>query len=107
GSLSISASYGGDSSHGTSSGGATVTVSNRSTSTSVSCSPSPVTSSTATSCVATVTDTDVGGAITSSGSAGFTSNSTGVFTQPSCILAASGTVGVARCSVNYTPGVTG
>ena len=41
------------------------------------------------------------------GSVGFVSNSTGVFIQPSCALAATGPVGVASCSVNYTPGVTG
>src|SRR5207249_7585567 len=59
GSLSVSASYGGDSSHSTSSGSSSVAVSNRSTSTSISCSPSPVTNNAATSCVATVTDNDV------------------------------------------------
>ncbi|TMI51028.1 PKD domain-containing protein [Candidatus Bathyarchaeota archaeon] len=107
GSLSVSASYGGDSSHSTSSGSTTVLVGKRATSTSVSCSPSPVTNNTVTNCVATVTDTDVGAAITPSGSVGFASNSTGVFSQPSCALAATGTVGVASCAVNYTPGVTG
>src|SRR3989454_2142118 len=107
GSLSVLASYGGDSSHSTSSGSTTVLVGKRGTSTMVSCSPSPVTNNTVASCVATVTDTDVGAAITPSGSVGFASNSTGVFSQPSCALAATGTAGVASCSVNYTPGVTG
>ena len=107
GSLSVSASYGGDSSHGTSSGSTTVLVGKRATSTSDSCSPSPVTNDTVTSCVATVTDTDIGAAITPNGSVGFASNSTGVFSPPSCALAATGTVGVASCSVSYTPGVAG
>jgi PKD repeat protein len=107
GSFSVSASYSGDSSHSTSSGSATVTVGNRATSASVSCSPSAVTNNTITSCVATVSDNDVGARITPGGSVGFASNSTGIFAQPSCTLAATGTVGVASCSVNYTPGVTG
>jgi PKD repeat protein len=107
GSASVTGTYGGDSSHSTSSGSATVAVGNRATSTSVSCSPSSVTNNTVTSCVATLTDTDVGGVITPTGSVGFVSNSTGVFAQPSCALAPTGTVGVASCSVNYTPGVTG
>jgi hypothetical protein len=66
-----------------------------------------VTNNTVTSCVAKVTDTDVGTAITPSGSVGFKSNSTGIFSQPSCTLVASVTVGVASCSVNYTPSGTG
>src|SRR5712691_3603678 len=107
GSLSVSANYGGDSSHSSSSGSATVAIANRSTSTSVSCSPNPVTNNTATGCVATVTDIDVGAVITPSGSVGFSSNSTGVFAQPSCALATTGTVGVASCSVSYTPSMTG
>jgi PKD repeat protein len=107
GSFSISASYGGDSNHSTSSGNVTIAVGNRSTMTSVSCSPSPVTNNTVTRCVATVTDTDIGAAIAPSGSVGFASNSTGVFVQPSCTLAATGTIGVGSCSVNYTPSVTG
>ncbi len=107
GSLSVSASYGGDSSHSMSSGSTTVQVNNRATSTSVSCSPSPVTNNTVTSCVAMITDTDVGTAITPIGSVGFTSNSTGIFSQPSCTLTALGTVGAASCSVNYTPTMTG
>jgi WD40 repeat protein len=54
-----------------------------------------------------VTDTDVGAVITPSGSVGFASNSTGVFAQSSCTLAATGTVGIASCSINYTPRTTG
>ena len=107
GSFSVSANYGGDSSHSTSSGSSSVAVGNRSTSTSVSCSPSPVTNNMATSCVATVSDNDVGSVITPGGSVGFASNSAGVFAQPNCTLAATGTVGVARCSVNYSPSVAG
>jgi PKD repeat protein len=107
GSFSVSASYSGDSSHSTSSGIATVTVGNRATSTSLSCLPSPVASINVTGCVATVTDTDVGGKITPSGSVSFSSNSTGVFAQPSCTLASTGIVGVASCLVNYAPGVIG
>src|SRR6266568_3109214 len=107
GSLSVAAGYGGDSIHSMSSGSTTVLVGKRATSTSVSCSPSPLTNNTVTNCVATVTDTDVGAAITPSGSVGFASNSTGVSSQPNCALAATGTAGVASCSVTYTPGVTG
>jgi PKD domain/Bacterial Ig-like domain (group 3) len=107
GSLTVSASYSGDSSHSTSSGSTTVPVGKRATSTSVFCSPSPVTNSTVTSCVVKVTDADVGAVITPSGSVGFASNSTGTFAQLNCTLAATETVGVASCSINYTPGATG
>ncbi len=107
GSFGVSASYAGDSSHSSSSASTTVPVSNRATSTSISCSPSQVTINTATSCVVKVTDTDVGTAINPSGPVGFASNSTGVFAPSSCSLTASGTVGLASCSVNYTASVTG
>jgi len=107
GALTVSASYGGDSSRNTSSDSTAVTVNMRATSTSVSCSPKPVTNGTAASCSATVTDTDVGTPITPTGGVNFASNSTGLFNAPSCTLASTATVGVANCSVNYTPYVTG
>src|SRR5439155_3923944 len=107
GSLSVSANYGGDSSHNVSSGGATVTVNKRATSTTVSCFPNPVTNNTSTNCTARVSDIDVSTAITPSGLVSFVSNSTGIFTTSSCTLAATATGGVANCSVSYTPKLTG
>ncbi len=108
GSLSVSASYAGDTTHGSSSGNTSVQVSKRATSTTISCSPSQVTVNGSSTCTATVTDIDVGTASTPTGRVSFGSNSTGTFVPGgSCTLAVTATVGVATCSVNYTPGVAG
>src|SRR5439155_1037929 len=55
----ITATYGGDTTHGGSAGTTTVTVSKRSTSTSVGCTPASVVVGQPTTCTATVNDTDV------------------------------------------------
>ena len=106
----ISGSYGGDSTHAASTTTTpfTLTVTPRITSTSIGCSPTSVVVNQATSCTATVSDTSPGNVITPTGSVSFTANATGTFTPAtSCSLAASGTAGTARCSLTYTPGVTG
>ncbi|OLE74499.1 hypothetical protein AUG19_08475 [archaeon 13_1_20CM_2_54_9] len=101
GPLSISASYGGDASHATSSGATALTVNKRATTTAVSCALGTVVVNIQSSCTATVADTSPGAVITPTGSVGFSSSGTGTFSAPSCTL--SGTGASASCSVNYTP----
>jgi hypothetical protein len=109
GTHTITASYGGDSSHEPSSAKTTVTVTKRSTSTGVSCSPASVMVGQASTCTASVIDTDVGMQSTPTGSVSFSSDTSGgSFSGPgSCTLAATGTAGQASCSVSYTPGQVG
>src|SRR5207249_1978166 len=61
----------------------------------------------AVTCSATVADISAGTASTPTGTVSFASNSTGTFGPSSCTLAGTATVGVASCSVGYTPAVTG
>src|SRR5438309_261338 len=98
GSLTVSASYAGDSTHGTSSGSTTVTVNLRTTTTTVACTPSSVIVGQATSCTATVTDTAAGTASTPTGTVTFTPGGT-------CTLA--GTGASATCSVSVAPTASG
>ncbi|TMD56852.1 MAG: hypothetical protein E6I87_15125, partial [Chloroflexi bacterium] len=98
----ITATYGGDAKHLTSSGTTTVLVTKRATRTSVSCTPTSVPVDAPTSCTATVSDIDVGTTSTPSGTVTFGSSSSGSFSSTTCTLGASGT-----CSVTYTPAVVG
>ncbi|OLD05211.1 MAG: hypothetical protein AUJ07_01970 [Crenarchaeota archaeon 13_1_40CM_3_53_5] len=107
GTMMVTASYGGDSSHRASSDSTSVAVSKRATSTVVNCSPNPVTNNVSASCSATVSDIDVSTAVTPTGTVGFVSNSTGTFNASSCTLVATASVGIASCSVSYKPSVTG
>jgi len=84
----------------------TVVVSLRNTATSVSC-PASGTPGVAFSCSVTVSDVSPGTTNTPSGTVSFVSNSTGTFNPSGCILTAAATIGVASCSVPYTPTVAG
>jgi len=111
----LSASYSGDSSHGTSSGGFNLSVLPRSTTSSLSCLPSSVMATQATVCTVTVTDVSPGtsaafeGALAGHGVAFYT-NESGTFSssypvQNVCVLV--GTDPTASCSANYTPSDVG
>src|SRR5216117_37624 len=107
----ITGDYSGDTSHTTSSGTFTLTVTAappHSTTTTVQCSPSTLDTGTATNCTATVTDTS-SSPTTPTGSASFTTNSTGTFAPASgtCTLVAGAIADTATCSVSYTPTVGG
>ena len=102
GTHAITASYGGDSTHATSSGPTSLVVNKRSTTTSISCTPNPVANDTSASCKATVNDTGAGTMITPKGTATFSTNATGTFSPTTtCTLAFIG--GTTNCSVTYTP----
>ena len=109
GSHTLTASFGGDSSHTTSSNTATVTVTPPAaapTSTVVSCVPGSVTVNSGSVCTATVTDTSASPS-TPTGSVSFASDGTGTFSPgTSCNLLA-GAAGTASCAVTYTPTVVG
>src|SRR5207248_721654 len=98
GNHNISGSYGGDTDHSGSLGGATVTATKRATSTTVDCNPLSVVINGPTSCTATVADTDTGTAIAPTGAVSFSSSAAGSFSPSSCTLNGSG-----QCSVSYTP----
>jgi hypothetical protein len=98
----ITATYGGDSSYGASSGNTTLTVLQRSSSTMLACSPSPGQVGVPATCTVTVTDTDGGATITPTGTVSFSSNNVGAFDSVTCTLDANGT-----CSVNFTPSQAG
>src|SRR2546427_3863131 len=105
GTLSVSANYGGDSTHGPSTGGTVVTVSRRSTGTSIGCSPNPVNLAQSTTCTATVTDSSPGVPSTPAGTVGFTSTGAGSSTGSLCSLV-TGSIGTASCNVTYSPSGT-
>jgi hypothetical protein len=105
GTHTITADYGGDSTHATSSGATTVTVTKRSTSTSVSCAPGTVAVGQSTACTATVADTGTGTQTTPSGTVSFTSSGPGSFGGSPCTLSGSGPS--ASCTVAYMPGASG
>ncbi len=102
GTVNVSATYGGDSTHGPSVGGNAVTANKRVTGTSISCSPNPVSIGQSATCTATATDSSPGTVSTPSGTVSFASNGSGSFTGSPCNLVP-GAVGTASCSVNYTP----
>ncbi len=104
GTVTLSASYGGDPSHLEGASSTTVTATLRPTSTSVQCDGSVVVGAPAT-CTATVTDTGAGTAITPTGTVSWSAGGQGSFSSPTCTLAGSGAA--ASCSVTYTPSATG
>ena len=97
----ITASYGGDSRHLTSSGHVDLTVSTRSTTVSVMCAPNPVGRSSVTTCTATVTDTDGGTPTTPGGTITWTASPAG-----GSLGTASCTLNTGACSVTYTTSST-
>jgi hypothetical protein len=97
----ITASYGGDSRHLTSSGHVDLTVSTRSTAVSVVCAPNPVGRSSVTTCTATISDTDGGTPTTPGGTVTWTASPAGgSLSATSCALSGS------ACSVTYTTSST-
>jgi hypothetical protein len=92
----ITASYGGDSTHGASSGQAAVTVTLRVTSTALTCTAVRPDLS---QCTATVSDTSPGSATAPSGTVSFTSSGPGYFDARQCTLSGSGSS--ASCTVSY------
>src|SRR5256712_14217816 len=80
GTVNVSATYGGDSTHGPSIGGNAVTANKRVTGTSISCSPNPVSIGQSATCTATATDSSPGTVSTPSGTVSFASNGSGSFT---------------------------
>jgi hypothetical protein len=107
GTHTITAAYGGDAGHATSSGNAPVMVSTRTTTTTLECNPTSVATGVGSSCKATVSDTNAGTVSTPTGTVSFSSNGMGSFSASSCTLAATSMTGVASCSVTYTPSAMG
>jgi Bacterial Ig-like domain (group 1)/Bacterial Ig-like domain (group 3)/Calx-beta domain len=105
GSAQITATYSGDATHTGSTGQTTVTVAKRPTQTDVSCDA--LTVGIAASCTATVTDTGSGTKTTPTGTVGWSSTAGGAFVPNPCVLTPTATVGVASCSVSYTPSSAG
>src|SRR5438874_1591827 len=101
----ITATYGGDAKHLTSSGTTTVLVTKRATRTSVSCTPVSVPVNSPTTCTATVTDTATGSTSTPTGMVLFASSGAGTFSGNPCTLSGSGAS--SSCSVTYTPTLVG
>ncbi|TMI57412.1 PKD domain-containing protein, partial [Candidatus Bathyarchaeota archaeon] len=95
GTTSVTASYGGDSSHNSSSGSTSITANPRLTSTSISC-PVSATNGTTVSCTATVADTSPGTTRTPTGTVSWSTNGTGAFSSTTCTLS------LGSCSVSYT-----
>ena len=103
GTHTITATYAGNPTHSGSAGTFQLMVTKRTTTTSVGCMPGTVLVNVPTTCTATVTDTSPGTPITPTGPVTWTSSSPGSFTPAnSCMLSPVG-VGVATCSVMYTP----
>ncbi len=104
GTLSVSASYNGDSTHSVSSGSSSIAVNKRATSTVISCSPASVQVGQSSTCTASVKDTSQGTPSTPAGTVDFT-NGGGSFTGTPCSLGAVNST-TANCSVSYTPSGT-
>src|SRR3989449_1214367 len=102
GTLSISASYNGDSAHAASAGSTSITVNKRATITAVSCSPASVQVGQSTTCTASVSDTSPGTTSAPSGTVGFTSSGLGSFAGAPCNLVAVNST-TAICNATYTP----
>ena len=98
GSQTITAAYGGDSSHTTSSGQAALTVTLRATTTVLACQRSLVVFQ---ECTATVSDTSPGRATAPTGKVSFSSSGRGVFSARQCTLSGTGTS--ASCTVTFRP----
>src|SRR5947209_4177499 len=104
GSNKVSATYGGDAVHGTSSGSATVDASNkRASATAVSCSPGSVTMGVATTCTAALADPGPTTG-TPTGTVSFSTPAAGTFGSSGSCSVASGST---QCSVTFTPGSVG
>jgi hypothetical protein len=103
GTVTITASYGGDSDHLTSSGTFSLTVQKRTTSTTVVCSPASVVINQASTCTVTVSDTGGSGSSTPTGTVTFTASpsSGGAFSSGTCTLSSG------SCSVTFTPNSAG
>jgi len=97
GSITVTASYSGDGSHGTSSGSASIIIGKRSTGTAISPGTLTVTHGTTIKLTATVTDTSAGTSTSPTGTVSW--KISGVTATVSCTLKASGT-GVSSCSVS-------
>src|SRR6266581_5237828 len=104
GTLSISASYSGDSTHSASSGSSSLAVNKRATSTMIVCSPASVQIGQSSTCTASVKDTSPGTPSTPAGTVNFT-NSGGSFTGTPCSLSAVNST-TASCSVSFAPSGT-
>src|SRR2546426_1948293 len=104
GTLSISASYAGDSTHSASSGSSSLAVNKRATSTTIVCSPASVQIGQSSTCTASAKDTSPGTPSTPTGTVDFT-NSGGSFTGTPCSLGAVNST-TANCNVSYTPSGT-
>ena len=101
----ITATYGGDLTHSGSQGSATITVAKRPTQTEVSCDA--LTVGISASCTATVSDVGAGTKTTPTGTVNWSSTAGGTFVPNPCVLNPTATVGVASCTVSYTPGSAG
>jgi hypothetical protein len=104
GTAGITATYGGDARHTTSTGGGTVRSVVRLTSTSVDCSASLLVGSTA-SCTVTVTDTSSASPTTPAGTVHWSSNASGIFSATDCTP--TGTGASSTCTVTYVPSGAG
>jgi Big-like domain-containing protein len=98
GNQGITAAYGGDSSHTTSSDQTILTVTLRATTTVLACQRSLVVFQ---KCTATVSDTSSGSATAPAGTVSFSSSGRGVFSATHCTLSGTGTS--ASCTVTFRP----
>jgi hypothetical protein len=105
GTAMVTATYSGDLTHAGSEGQTTVTVAKRPTETTVSCDA--LTVGISASCTATVRDTGGGTKTTPTGTVDWSSTAGGMFVTDPCPLAPTATVGVASCTVSYTPASAG
>ncbi|HLI61011.1 MAG TPA: S8 family serine peptidase [Solirubrobacteraceae bacterium] len=104
----LTAAYGGDAAHVSSSGSSTLAVGTAggplATQAVISCAPSPVRVGQPTTCTATVSDTDSTAVLAPTGAVRFASNASGTFASGgSCTLAAGSSPSEASCSIAYTP----
>jgi len=100
GSYSITAYYGGDTTHAPSSAHTSLAIFKRVVSVSVSCS-TPLARNTPTTCTVTVKDIAPGTPITPTGAVSFSSSGPGTFSSTSCTLSGGGST--ATCHVTFTP----
>jgi hypothetical protein len=100
GTATITAAYGGDTDHSTSSSTASLVVDKRSVSILLSC-PATVDTGKAITCTVKITDTSAGTALTPKGVVSFHITATKVSVTVKCTLSGSGTT--ASCSAKYTP----
>ena len=99
----ITSSFGGDVSHDSSQGQASIDVATRSTSTAVDCEPQGPSAGSLTTCTVTVTDTGAGSGSPPGGSVGFQSAGAGTFTPASSCTLTPGAGAASTCSVSFVP----